>query len=246
MNPRQYLERQQQLARQQTCNASGPVKRGFLNASGPYGNGPVLTNTNRWNNAGGGAPSNSIVPTSMPIVLQISNGSAGAVANFDIFGASFYLNTGIGTWAAGSWTNNNVTVSSLTPNVTYQAILGQTISKPFSTGQTILQAAAGSASLVTVPCSVTERQMNGILQSIPIITPYNTFQQVNNQIVSAVPYIINDSTTFTFTQIYGGSVLIAYFYPAMDLNMSNALAGGKVDSAYGNPGTQQQTVTLRQ
>lgn len=239
MNPRTFLQNARTRNQQTSSNSAGR----FLNAGGTMG--PVPQNIRRWAGADGQgqAASPGILPTSQPYVVQVTNNSAANLTNVDVWGASYYLNTGLGTWTAGSWTYNGYTVSSLTPNINYQQLLGQSVTKPFTTGQTIINSSIPSQ--VVIPVSVTEVQMNGTLTSIPIITPLNIFQQVNNQIATQVAYIVNESTKFTISQLLAGASVTIFFYPMSTLDMSNALAGVAADARYGNPQTQSQTVTLK-
>lgn len=243
-----YISHQAKSVRNGNMNAAG----GFRNAGG---NIPAqYTGRQMWQGASGAAMApqaapaaqqQGMVPTSSPYVLTISNASAGAIANFDIFGALTYLNTGIGTWSGGSWTYNNVTVSSALAGTSYQQLLGQSQNKPFGVGQTMLQISSGSNAQLTQPVNFSVTDASGENYAKPLIFTYNQYQNVQTQVTNYNNYIIDGNTKLTFSSIQASVVFQVFIYPYVLVDTTNSLVSANVLQQYANPGTNQQSVTLK-
>ena len=231
--------------------ARNGIGANFNNAGGNFRNATggqisaMKAGNSQWAGATGAPMNGAAMPTSQPYILQISNASAGAVANFDIFGANQYLYGGYGTFSTGTWTYQNVTVSSFIANTTYQQLLSQSKDQPFVIAQTSLQVISGSNSVLTQPATFTVTNQDGTSYSQPLIFQYNEFQNITTKVSNYTQFVINGNSKLTFSSIAGLSVLQVLLYPATVLDTTAALYGGSVAQSYGNPKTNQQSVIIK-
>lgn len=224
--------------------ARNTANQGFNNADGTFNN-PSNFGSNAFKGANGfqhnsasGAGSN---PTSQPYVINITNASGAAVADFPIFGANQVLGNG-GRWTNGSYTERDVTISSGTPNVTYQEMLYQFQQKPFSVGSTYIN--SPTATQVSQVFSVETKDANGNYSGRPIVPTVSPFQQQANIIVANQQYDIEGSTKIKIASILPNATIQMQFYPTDKVDVSNALAGQSVTQVYSDPtiGTAGQLV----
>lgn len=219
----------------------------FNNASGSFRNATGVDTRmpsapSGWNAAGS---QQGAIPTSQPFILTISNASTGAVANFDVFGANQYLYGGYGTFTAGTWAYQNVTVSSGISNTTYQQLLSQSKDKPFSVGQTMLIVQSGSNSQLTQPITFNVTNQDGTSLQVPLIPTYNIFQNITTQTVFYTKYTIDGNAKLTFNNVAAQTVFQVFLYPEQSIDLTSSLVGGSVSNKYGNPKTNQQSVVIR-
>jgi hypothetical protein len=239
MSNRQYVQRY-------LNNARNNAHEQYLSADGQMDGDLMFTaNENFFNADSGGG--NMGMPKSQPYVIQISNASASAVANFDVFGAYEYIfqGAGGGTWTNGSFTLNGVTISSGLPNVTYQQLLAQSQQSPFSIGTTYIQSVAGAAGQVTQTLTVNTRDANGNQALKPLIPTINPFQNQLSVLTIPQPYRIDGYTKLTIASILASVVFTIQFYPSDNINLARGLAGNTVSRQFGNPqlsGNQVQIV----
>lgn len=224
----------------QSMNASG----GRYNAGGgsmqPMRRASGLGNSSL--NAGGGLAGSSFGAAGAPaqggvaprIGIQVVNTTATTVSNFDIWGALYYANTGVGTWSNGVWTYNGVQVSAVfNANVTYQALLQSTLNQPFQVGfygiQVISQTTTAS---VTDTTTLNISSQTGKITSEPFNIIMSPNQQQPNIGYNYVGFSIDGFTKFTIANVYASSTVQYNFYPSIQVNASNALNGGQVMDQY--------------
>lgn len=209
----------------------------FRNASGALQNSP--------GNAGRRAPgwnangSANAFPTSDPIIIQVSNASASAVSNFDVFGAAQYLtgNNGGGTWSAsGNFTLNGVTITSLFgTSISYQQILSSTQNNPFTAGGIYLESVTGSTQQTSDVYNLTSQSSDGQVYTKPI-KPYKDPYQFQNGITyNTVSFNMGSLTKLTWQTIYASAVFQISIFPSQVIDPSAALNGNNVAMAFGRP-----------
>lgn len=188
-----------------------------------------------WNANGSG----NAMPTSDPIIIQISNASAASVSGFDVFGAAQYLtgNYGGGTWSAsGNFTLNGVTISSLFgSSISYQQILSSTQNNPFSAGGVYLESVTGSTQQVADVYGLTSQSTDGQVYTKQI-KPYKDAYQFQNGITyNTVSFNMGSLTKLTWQTIYASAVFQVSIFPAQIIDPSNALNNGNVSQSFNRP-----------
>jgi hypothetical protein len=210
----------------------------FANADGFPGNDLYFLGGNDnpgfFNAEGGGAAEAAPVRKAQPYVLNITNVSAAQVSNFDIFGAYEYLNTGVGTWANGSLTISGVTISSGLSNVTYQFLLAQSQTSPFSIGRTQIIVGSGSSTQANQPITVNTKDSNGNAAQIALTPLFSPFQQQTNTLILDQMFRIDGGTKLTMT-ILASVTFSLYLFPQDNINIARGLAGQPVAQSYANP-----------
>ena len=223
-----------QMAIQNFRNSAG---QRFNNFDGG-GNGSLLANKSGMAqkapgfNASGNPQAAGIAPQ---YILQISNSSAAAQANFDIFGAAIYLNGSFNgaTWSnSGNLTIGTVTISSVLPNVTYQQILASSAAKPFKVGGVYLQSIAGSTAQVTDVYQLTSQTAAGELYQMPIAPILDGYQFNAGITYNTTSFNVETMTKLTWSQIYGSAVFQIRIFPATIIDQSNALNNAQVHNTY--------------
>jgi len=188
----------------------------------------------------------SPAPQAQPYIIQVSNASATAVANFDVLGAYQYINnTG---FSNGNLTISNCVISSAISNVTYQEFLYQSMNSPFSVGLTYLESVTSTAGQVTQTLTLNTRDANGnqaLKTLVPTIDPY---QQQNYIIAMKQNYRIDGFTKLTIASVLGagasGNVLRIHFYPADNINIARGLAGTPVSRQFASPNIVRSSVAV--
>lgn len=216
-------------------NASGT--KNFRNMQGRQlqnSPGMVGQRTPNWNANG----SSNAMPNAQPMIIQVSNASAAAVSNFDIFGAAQYLtgNYGGGTWSNnGNFTLNGVTISSLFAGVSYQQILSSTQNNPFTAGGVYLESVTGSTQQVADVYNLTSQSPDGQLYTMPI-KPYKDAYQFQNGITyNTASFNMGSLTKLSWQTIYASAVFQVSIFPAQIIDPSNALNGSNVSQNFGRP-----------
>jgi len=205
---------------------------GTLPANSPMRTGMVSPS---WNGASGNPQANGQAPQ---YIIQISNASAGAVMNFDVFGASIYLagNTGGGTWTAnGSLVVNNVTISSVLPNVSYQQILTSSAYKPLTVGGVYLQSVAGSTTQVTDVYQLTSQTAGGDLYQSSIAPILDGYQFQAGITYNNTSFVLETLTKLTWSQIYPLAVFQIRIFPAAIIDNAATLTGGQSNASFNKP-----------
>lgn len=200
----------------------------FVDSSRSFVNQPNMYNAT---GAQAAAPSGN-VKKSLPYAIVVSSASAAAVANFDVLGASTYLNNS-GFDASGNLVIGSITISSSIPNVTYRDFLYQCMNQPFTVGSTYFS--CSTAGQVTEIVNVTTKDSNGTLVTVPITPFIDPYQQQSTVVVVDTEYRIDGFTKLTFSQILANAVLTIRFYPSDNVNSARLLAGQGVTKQYGDP-----------
>ncbi len=184
------------------------------------------------------------VKPSLPYSIIVSSASAAAVSNFDVFGASTYLNNPNVTFNAnGDLVIGSITISSATPGVTYRDLLTQSGWQPFTVGQTYIQCSS-PASQILVPFTVNTKDSNGVAMQIPIKPKKDPYQQQQDLIVDPTVWSIDGLTRITYNQILPFAVLALDFYPQANINSGRLLNGQTPGKDYGNPGIIRSNMTV--
>jgi len=180
--------------------------------------------------SGGASNPNS---QSQPYIITISNASAAVVSNFDILGAYAYLqNTG---FSGGSLTVSGITISSNITNVNYQQFLYQSMMQPFQVGLTYIQSVAGSNSQIVQSLTLNTQDANGNQAIRTLVPTYDPYQNLSNVVALQQAYAIDGFTKITISQVLASAVFQMQFYPAVNVNPANPLAGAPVTQGYGKP-----------
>lgn len=208
-----------------------------------YGNGlsnSPGTPTNRPQGWSANGSSNAMPAGSPKYIIQLSNASnVNYNGGFDIFGASIYLNgfMGGGTWDInGNFTKNGITVSCVFGTVTYQQMLAQSMSNPFTSGGVYLEAIAGLPGQVSQIYTLTSQDSGGQLYSVPV-KPYIDPKQFQNNITyNTSAFNIDGLTKITWNTIYANSVFQISIFPSSVVNPTQSLnQGGNVMGNFGKP-----------
>jgi hypothetical protein len=179
---------------------------------------------------------NAAVKPSLPYSVMVSSASAAAVSNFDVFGASTYLNNAQVTFNAnGDLVIGSITISSTTPNITYRDLLQQSAWQPFTVGQTYIQCSSPTAQIL-VPYTITTKDASGVQQIFPGKPKKDPYQQQNDLLIDPMVWSIDGLSKITFNQILPFAVLNLDFYPQSNINIGRSLNGQNPGKDYGNPG----------
>ena len=194
---------------------------------------------------GGAGAMSPIAPTSQPYIVTVTYTGLANSSSIDIFSAFSYLNsTGGGSgfaWSNGSLTYgtvpNQVVVASALSNVTYQQLLFQSMTNPFSVGMMYIQCGGTNATTqLVVPITLTTQDANGN-QAQKILTPtVDPYQQQTNVLALRQPYRMDGFTKLTIPYIQAGTSYTIRIYPSDTINLARGLAGRSVSQEYGNPG----------
>lgn len=218
-------------------NASGPSRGGYRNAIGnQLANQPgkMGMRPQGWAASGSG----NAMPTGSQFIIQVSNASASAVSNFDVLGGANYLQGGYGggTWsAAGNFTLNGVTISSVFGTVSYQAMLAGFNTQPFVAGGVYLQSVAGSQQQVSDVYTLISQDPGGPSYSQPIKPFLDPYQQISSITYNNTSFAINSLTTLRWGIIYASAVFQITMFAAQIIDPTQALSGGSVNQSYGKP-----------
>lgn len=188
-------------------------------------------------NAAGGTPAGPSNPAmkSLPYSIQISSASGASVTNFQVLNSNTFLsNPNYSFNSAGSLVIGSIVISSLTPNVTYQQLLYQILTQPFTVGGTYISCASPS-SQVLQPFTVQSNDANGKFIGFTVSPVVSPFQQQLSIITDDTPYRIDQFTGITFSQILPNAVILLRWYASDNLNTGRTLAGQGAVAAFGDP-----------
>jgi len=184
------------------------------------------------------------VKPSLPYSIVVSSASAASVANFDVFGASEYLNNAQVTFNAnGDLVIGSITISSTTPNVTYRDLLQQSAWQPFTVGQVYLQCSSPQAQILQ-PYTITTKDSNGVRMQIPVKPKKDPYQQQNDLLIDSTVWSLDGLSKVTFNQILPFAVLALDFYPQANINNGRLLNNQSPGKDYGNPGIIRSNQTV--
>lgn len=209
----------------------------------PYGN---FISQPAFYNQSGGAPAQMApeVKPSMPYSIIVSSASGASVSNFDIFGASEYLNNPDVTFnSAGSLVSGSITISANTTNVTYRDILYQSITANFSVGQVYIQCTDTPAQ-ITQPYTIFTKDASGVRIQVPIKPKKDPYQQQTDVLVDNTVFRMDAMTKITFSQILPNAVLFIDLYPQDNVDQGRLLSGQNPTRFYGNPGTIRSSIAV--
>lgn len=184
------------------------------------------------------------VRPSMPYSLIISSASGASVQNFDIFGASEYLNNPNVTFNAnGDLVQGSITISSNTTNITYRDLLYQSITANFSVGQVYLQCSSPSTQ-ISQPYTIFTKDGTGVRVQVPIKPKKDPYQNQNDVVVDNTVFRMDALTKLTFSQILPLAVLFIDLYPQDNVNPGRLLNGQNPTKFYGNPNTIRSSIAV--
>lgn len=220
-----------------------PIYHNFVDDYNIPGHGHNFVGQPRYMMAAGDQTAMPVKPSQSYSII-ISSASAAAVANFDVFGASTYLNNAQVTFDPnGNLVIGAITISSNTSNVTYRDLLQQSAWQPFTVGQTYMQCSS-PASQILVPYTITTKDSNGTLIQLAGKPKKDPYQQQNDVLVDPTVYSIDGLSKITFSQILPFAVLMLDFYPQSNINTGRLLNGQIPGKDYGNPGIIRSNVAV--
>lgn len=244
-NVRDYLLREQHNVNQTQMGANG-----YLGADGFKDDlffTDDLNQENFFHRADGGgaaAVQDQNMPTSLPMILQISNASAATVSNFNIWNAANYVGQS-SLFTNGNFLQSGITVSSALPTsqVTYQNLLANAISSPFTVGGTYMSSLSGSATQVNQPIGVNTYSGTGNSAGKILTFPLSPNQYQSSVFINRTPYRIDGQTYLTLT-ILPSVVFQIWFYVSFDVALSRALGDNSVGRSYSAPKIAQPSVAV--
>lgn len=212
--------------------------------SRPYGN--FIQQPAFYNQSGavqGNAMQQQEVKPSMPYSIIVSSASGAAVQNFDIFGASEYLNNPTYSFdASGNLVVGSITISSNTTNITYRDLLYQSMTANFSVGQVYLQCT--DTSQITQPYTIFTKDGSGVRIQVPIKPKKDPYQNQTDVLVDNTVFRMDVMTKITFSQILPNAVLFVDLYPQDNVDQGRLLSGQNPTRMYGNPGTIRSSIAV--
>ena len=206
------------------ANMSGGM-RSFTGGNGSY-----------FNAAGAAAPAAAMAPAatpSHPYAITVSNSNASTQNNFQLFGGNTTPPGSTG-WSGGSYTSGGVTVSGV--YASYQTLVSQSMTQPFTIGSTWVGVVSGSNAQVQQPLQVTTTDASGLTQGVPIPFRKDPYQNQSDILVNNTPYRIDGTTVVAITALLANTVVTYEFYPAQNINPASALMGQDTNRFYQNPG----------
>ena len=206
----------------------------YRNYAGYQAAGGGLRNNLRQTSFGAnGAGASNPNTQSQPYIITISNASASVVTNFDILGAYQYLqNTG---FSNGTLTISGIQISSNITNVNYQQFLYQSMMQPFQVGLTYIQSVAGSSSQIVQSLTLNTQDANGNQAIRTLVPTFDPYQNLSTVVALQQAYSIDGFTKLTISQVLASAVFQIQFYPAVNVNPANPLAGSPVTQPYSQP-----------
>lgn len=207
---------------------------------------PFINQPAFYNQTGGQTAAAAVteVKPSMPYSIIVSSASGAAVQNFDIFGASEYLNNPNVTFDSnGSLINGSITISANTPNVTYRDLLYQSLSANFSVGEVYLQCSS-PATQITQPYTIFTKDGNGLRVQIPIKPKKDPYQQQTDVLIDNTVFRMDVLTKIQFSQILANAVLYIDLYPSDNVNQGRLLNGQAPTRSFGNPGNIRSSIAV--
>ncbi len=187
---------------------------------------------------------------SLPYILQIYTTSVAPITNVDLFNAyvttSQLPNKVAGFTTHGQYAAQNygldpsIWISCLNAGVTYDAMLYQSMTKPFAVGKIYL---AGATAQLTQPCSVTTMDASGKLVTIPFTPTIDPMQNQTGVVVVNYEFIIDGYTKFTINNLLAASSssapLTIRFYPKSKVDPRRNITRGNQMANYSAPQIQQ-------
>jgi hypothetical protein len=217
--------------RKYLADAQRNAHENFYQADGFFDDDLSFTASEDFMNQEGASPMGGNAPTSQPYIITITN-TGSATSNFDVLGS--FEKLGTATFSNGNLVSGTTTISSGVPNVTYQQMLYQFQTNPFSVGLTYIQSTNASQLLEVI--SVNTRDANGNLAQkslTPVIDPY---QNQTTVLAMRQGYRIDGYTKLVINSILGSATVKLYLYPSDNINISRSLAGRPASREFSSPG----------
>lgn len=197
-----------------------------------------------YNQTGAAAPAmTQDVKPSLPYSIIVSSASGAAVQNFDIFGASEYLNNPTYNFDAnGSLVIGSVTISANTPNVTYRDILYQSITANFSVGEVYLQ--SDTTAQITQPYTIFTKDATGVRIQVPIKPKKDPYQNQNDVLINNTVFRMDVMTKIQFSQILPNAVIYVDLYPQDNVDQGRLLSGQNPTRFFGSPRNIRESIAV--
>jgi len=187
-------------------------------------------------NAAGTAPAaTAVAPAatpSHPYAITVSNSNASAVTNFILFNGNVTPPGSTG-WSGGNYSSGGVTVTGV--YTTYQTLVSQSMTQPFTIGSTYVSAINVNAQ-VQQALTVNTTDASGMTQGVPIPFLKDPYQNQPDTLVNNTPYRIDGTTSVTITTILPNAVVTYQFFPAQNINPASQFMGLDPNRYYQNPG----------
>ena len=161
-----------------------------------------------------------------PYIINVVNTTGVVKNNFVLFNAN-QLAGDFNNFHSGNYIINGVKVSSGLPNVTYQALVNQSQTQPFTIGTTLVSANNVNAQ-VQQAIVVSTTDASGVTEGVPVPLLKDPYQSQSDMVVVETDYQIDGTTAITISSILGHADFDIYFYPSQSINPSNQLAGQSV------------------
>ena len=206
------------------ANMTGNMSR-FTGGNGSY-----------FNAAGTAAPAAAaaqpMATPSHPYAITVSNSNASTVSNFVLFNGNVTPPGSTG-WSGGNYSTGGVTVTGI--YTTYQTLVSQSMTQPFTIGSTYVTAVNVNAQ-VQQSLTVNTTDASGLTQGVPIPFLKDPYQNQADTLVNNTPYRIDGTTSVTITALLAYAVAQYYFYPAQNINPASQLMGKDPNQYFQNPG----------
>lgn len=216
--------------RKYLADAQKNAHENYLNADGFFDDDLSFTAGEDFMNQDA-SPMGASAPTSQPYIITITN-TGTASANFDVLGS--FEKLGSATFTSGNLVDGDVTISSGIPNVTYQQMLYQFQTTPFSVGLTYIQSTNGSQLLEVI--SVNTRDANGNLAQKPLTPVVDPYQQQTTVLAMRQGYRIDGYTKLIIATVLASATVKLYLYPSDNINVARGLAGRSANREFSSPG----------
>lgn len=238
-NVNKYLADARKSSNQKFANADGRMDEGTSSGANAFRNMSGYASAD-----GGQQVGRNSAPTAQPYVVNVTSTSGAAVQDFAILGANTYLYGGVGTWVNGSLVIGSITISSGTPGVTYQQMLSQFQSQPFTCGLTYYRSA--TTNQVDQTLQVVYGDANGNESKMPIVPTIDPYQQQSNVIVLNNLFNVDGWTSLKIASVLANATITFQFYPADKLNLARGLENKSIAASFSNPGiVKAQEVTVK-
>lgn len=216
--------------RKYLADAQKNAHENYLNADGFFDDDLSFTAGEDFMNQDA-SPMGASAPASQPYIITITN-TGTASANFDVLGS--FEKLGSATFTSGNLVDGDVTISSGIPNVTYQQMLYQFQTTPFSVGLTYIQSTNGSQLLEVI--SVNTRDANGNLAQKPLTPVVDPYQQQTTVLAMRQGYRIDGYTKLIIATVLASATVKLYLYPSDNINVARGLAGRSANREFSSPG----------
>jgi hypothetical protein len=204
-----------------------------------YGaNGGIPVNRVRATGNGGQAP-NSLAPL---FGIIVTNASASAVSDLDLFGASrnLYAPTIGGVSAAfnsaGALVSGGVTIQTLySSSITYLEFLSSTMTQVFNVGSIHMSVTGGTSPNLQQAYATfltTQKSQSGALTQTPNTPLLDPATQQAGVSQSYVDFMINGLASLAWSSFAATTTMQISFFPSSTINPSDAFAGQSVQKGW--------------